>query len=161
MSDHRDEEELWLTHDIWKNISVASVGSRSNLGFVNLKKDRAVVLNMITDLHIEPPSLVKIVQQLSGGNRQKVVLGKSLLSKPKILLLDQPTIGLDIGAKMEIYKLIRELVDEGIPVLTVLTDCEEVVNLPDRVLVMHEGKIAKEFSSDTINEEELLDSYYG
>jgi ABC-type sugar transport system ATPase subunit len=90
-----------------------------------------------------------------------VVLGKYLLAKPKLLLMDQPTIGLDVSAKVEIYNLLRELADKGIPTLTVLTDLEEVINLPDRILVMHEGMIVREFSGVGINEEELLDSYYG
>jgi len=142
ISDRRDEEELWMTHDIWLNMSVPSVSSRTNFGFIPMKDDRLTVKNTASNLKIEPPALSNIIQNLSGGNRQKVVLGKYLLAKPKILLMDQPTIGLDISAKMEIYKLVREFVDNGIPVLTVLTDCEEVLNLPDRILVMHEGKIA-------------------
>ena len=161
ISDRRDDEELWLTHDIWLNMSVPSVSNRTNLGFIPMKKDHSTVKSTATNLKIEPPNLSNTIQNLSGGNRQKVVLGKYLLSKPKILLMDQPTIGLDISAKMEIYKLVREFVDNGIPVFTVLTDCEEVLNLPDRILVMHEGKIVREFSGDKINEVELLDSYYG
>ena len=111
---------------------------------------------------METPSLAQIVKNLSGGNRQKVVLGRKLLCKPKVFLADQPTKGLDISAKIEIYRLLRKLAsEEGIPVLTVLNDLPEVVNLPDRVLVMREGTIVKEFSGEQISEEELLDSYYG
>jgi len=161
ISNRRDEEELWITHDIWLNMSVASVSSRSKFGFIPMKNDRSTVRSVASNLKIEPPSLSNVIQNLSGGNRQKVVLGKYLLAKPKFLLMDQPTIGLDISSKVEIYNLVREFVNNGIPVLTVLTDCEEVVNLPDRILVMHEGKIAREFSGESINEEELLDSYYG
>ncbi len=161
ISDRRDEEELWMTHNIWLNMSVASVSTRTNLGFIQMKNDYSTVSGIASNLKIEPPTLSNTIQNLSGGNRQKVVLGKYLLAKPRILLMDQPTIGLDISAKMEIYNLVREFVNNGIPVLTVLTDLVEVVNLPDRILVMHDGKIAREFSGDIINEEELLDSYYG
>jgi ABC-type sugar transport system ATPase subunit len=161
VSDRRDEEELWLSHDVWLNVSLASVGQRAPFGLIGGKNDRQIVGDMVSNLRVEPPSLTRLVSQLSGGNRQKVVLGKYLLAKPRILLMDQPTIGLDVGAKLEIYRLLRELADEGIPTLTVLTDLEEVVNLPDRILVMHEGIIAREFGGETINEEELLDSYYG
>jgi ABC-type sugar transport system ATPase subunit len=161
VSDRRDEEELWLAHDIRLNISVASIGDRAPFGVIRRKNDCYVIQDMVSKLHIEPPALDKIVRQLSGGNRQKVVLGKYLLARPKILLMDQPTIGLDVGAKVEIYNLLRKLASEGIPTLAVLTDLEEVVNLPDRILVMHEGLITRDFSGAEVNEEELIDSYYG
>jgi ribose transport system ATP-binding protein len=161
VSDRRDQEELWLAHDVWLNMSVASVDSRTSWGIIPRIKDRKIVEEMVQRLRIVTPSIAKIVRQLSGGNRQKVVLGKYLLASPKVLLLDQPTMGLDVGAKVEIYYLLRQLAAEGIPTLTVLTDLEEVVNLPDRVFVMHEGRIVRQFSGEKINEEELLDSYYG
>jgi len=126
-----------------------------------MKEDRRIIKGVVENLRIETPSLSKIVRQLSGGNRQKVVLGKYLLSKPRVLLMDQPTIGLDVGAKAEIYSLLRALASEGIPTLAVLTDLEEVVNLPDRILVMHEGEITREFLGAEVDEEELVDSYYG
>lgn len=161
ISDRRDEEELWLTHDVWFNVSVASIADRAVRGMVRIESDRRVTQDMVSNLHIEPPSLGKIVHQLSGGNRQKVVLAKYLLARPRILLMDQPTIGLDVSAKVEIYDLLRKLADQGIPTLAVLTDLEEVVNLPDRILVMHEGVISREFDGRAVKEEELVDSYYG
>jgi len=161
ISDKRDEEELWLTHDVWLNISVASIADRTDFGFVRRGEDKRAVEGMVTRLRIETPSLAQIVRNLSGGNRQKVVLGKYLLARPKVLLVDQPTKGLDVGAKTEIYRLLRKLSYEGIPTLAVLTDLEEVVNLPDRLLVMREGAIVREFSHQVMDETELLDSYYG
>ena len=161
ISDKRDDEELWLTHDVWLNISVASITDRTQFGFIRRSEDKEAVERMVSRLRIETPSLAQIVRNLSGGNRQKVVLGKYLLARPKVLLVDQPTMGLDVGAKAEIYHLLRGLSDEGIPTLAVLTDLEEVVNLPDRLLVMREGEIVKEFSQEVMDEAELLDSYYG
>ena len=161
ISDKRDEEELWLTHDVWLNISVASITDRTRFGFIRGNEDRKAVEEMVSRLRIETPSLAQIVRNLSGGNRQKVVLGKYLLARPKVLLVDQPTMGLDVGAKAEIYHFLRRLSHEGIPTLAVLTDLEEVVNLPDRLLVMREGEIVKEFSQEVMDEAELLDSYYG
>lgn len=161
ISDKRDEEELWLTHSVWFNMSMASINDRFRHGLINLNADRQVVEQMSSRLKVETPSLAQIVKNLSGGNRQKVVLGKYLLAKPKILLLDQPTMGLDVGAKTEIYKLLRKLAAEGIPTLAVLTELEEVVNLPDRLLIMREGNIVREFSETGVSEAELLDSYYG
>jgi ribose transport system ATP-binding protein len=161
VSDRRDQEELWLAHDVWLNMSLASVDSRTKFGVVPRARDRKIVEDMVARLKIATPNIAKVVRQLSGGNRQKVVLGKYLLANPRVLLLDQPTLGLDVGAKIEIYYLLRELATAGIPTLTVLTDLEEVVNLPDRIFVMHEGQIVREFSGIRINQEELLDSYYG
>jgi ribose transport system ATP-binding protein len=161
VSDRRDEEELWLSHDIRLNMSVPSIGDRARFGIIRGKDDCCVIQDMISRLHVEPPSLDREVRQLSGGNRQKVVLGKRLLTRPKVLLMDQPAIGLDVGAKVEIYEHLRKLAETGIPTLAVLTDLEEVVNLPDRILVMHEGVITREFSGHEVDDEELLDSYYG
>ena len=162
LSDARDEEELWLTQDVLFNISNPSVKERCVAGFIRKSIERQICDEIITKLRVETPSLAQIVKNLSGGNRQKVVLGRKLLCKPKVFLADQPTRGLDISAKIEIYRLLRKLTsEEGIPVLTVLNDLPEVVNLPDRVLVMREGSIVKEFSGKEISEEELLDSYYG
>ncbi|MCD6535663.1 MAG: sugar ABC transporter ATP-binding protein [Thaumarchaeota archaeon] len=162
LSDSRDEEELWLSQDVLFNISNPSARDRSIGGFIRKSTERKICEEMVSKLRIETPSLAQIVKNLSGGNRQKVVLGRKLLSKPKVFLADQPTKGLDISAKTEIYSLMRKLAsEEGIPVLTVLNDLPEVVNLPDRVIVMREGAIVKEFSGESISEEELLDSYYG
>jgi len=161
ISDKRDEEELWLSLNVWLNISLASIDNRTRLGFIKRNEDKRAVEKMVLRLRIETPSLAQLVKNLSGGNRQKVVLGKYLLARPKILIVDQPAMGLDVATKGEIYHLLRRLSTEGIPTLAVLTDLEEVVNLPDRLLVMREGQIVKEFSEEKMDEEELLDSYYG
>jgi len=160
VSDKRDDEELWLTQDIVFNMVLMSIDHRAKYGFINKKQEKKLVESMVKKLHIETSRLEKIVHYLSGGNRQKVVLAKHLLAKPKILLLDQPTTGLDIGAKMEIYKLLRLLAKEGIPTLALLTEREEILQLPDRLLVMCEGEIIKEFREVVVNEENLLSSYY-
>jgi len=160
ISDKRDDEELWLTQDVVFNMVLMSIDQRAKYGFINKKQEKKLVGNMVKKLDIETSRLEKIVHYLSGGNRQKVVLAKHLLAKPKILLLDQPTAGLDIGAKMEIYKLLRLLAEEGIPTLALLTEREEILQLPDRLLVMCEGEIIKEFHEAVVNEEDLLGSYY-
>jgi len=160
ISDKRDEEELWLTQDIIFNMIIMSINHRAKYGLINKRQEKKIVESIVKKLHVETSKLEKIVKYLSGGNRQKVVLAKYLLAKPKILLLDQPTIGLDIGAKMEIYKLLRMLAKEGIPTLALLTDREEILELPDRLLVMCEGEIIKEFKETVIDEGNLLDCYY-
>ncbi len=159
ISDQRDLEELWLAHEIWFNITLPSLKNRCKFCFIDKKENNKCVDKLISQLNIETPSAAQLVRNLSGGNRQKVVLGKYLLAQPKMLIIDQPTLGLDVGAKIEIYEILRKLAGEGIPTLAVLTDLEEIVNLPDRVLVMREGEIVNEFTGK-INEEELLNSYY-
>jgi len=159
ISNQRDLEGLWLSQDVWLNISLPSINKRSKFGIISKRNDKKVVENMIHKLEIKTPFIRQLVRYLSGGNKQKVVLAKWLLAQPKILLIDQPTMGLDIGAKIEIYKILRQLSNKGISTLVVLAELEEVTNLPDRVLVMREGQIVNEFIGE-IKDEELLDSYY-
>ena len=96
------------------------------------------------------------VQFLSGGNQQKVVIGKWLSMNPTILLLDEPTRGVDIGAKQEIYRLMEELTAKGVGILFVSSEMEEVLSMSDRVLVMHEGRIAGELTRDRASEESIM-----
>lgn len=161
ISDRRDQEELWLTHDVQFNTSLVSLGDRALLGFIRGGEEKKAVEKIISELGIETPSLAQIIRNLSGGNRQKIVLGKYMLAQPKVLFADQPAQGLDVKAKEEIYYRLRDLSSKGIPVLTVLTEMSEVMNLPDRVIVMRDGEFVQELAGKKIDEEKLLDSYYG
>jgi ribose transport system ATP-binding protein len=107
-------------------------------------------------MRIKTPSSRQIVRFLSGGNQQKVVLGKWLAMKPKVLLLDEPTRGIDIGAKREIYALMEELARQGMAILFVSSDLEEVIGMSDRVLVMHEGRLSGELARDELGEEAIM-----
>ena len=97
-----------------------------------------------------------IVQMLSGGNQQKVVLGKCLASNPDILLLDEPTRGVDVGAKAEIYKIINDLASEGMSIIVVSSEMTELLGISDRILVMHEGHLSGELSMDEASEEAIM-----
>lgn len=97
-----------------------------------------------------------IVRMLSGGNQQKVVLGKCLASKPEILLLDEPTRGVDVGAKAEIYKIINELASEGMSIIVVSSEMTELLGISDRIIVMHEGYLSGELSMEEANEEAIM-----
>ncbi len=160
ISDRRDEEELWSSHNVTFNMTLPSLNQRTHFGIINTKMENKSAQSMVDKLNVETPNLEKVVRYLSGGNRQKVVLSKYLMAEPKILLLDQPTVGVDIGAKVQIYNLLRSLADEGIPTLALLTDREEILQLPDRLLVMREGAIVNECSEEVVDEESLLQSYY-
>jgi ribose transport system ATP-binding protein len=100
--------------------------------------------------------VLQTVGFLSGGNQQKVVLGKWLLTQPSILLLDEPTRGIDVGAKQEIYQLIGSLAATGLSILFVSSELEEIIGMADRVLVMHEGRITGELNRDELNEEAIM-----
>jgi len=110
----------------------------------------------IRDLRVRTPSAQQSVRFLSGGNQQKVVLGKWLTLKPKVLLLDEPTRGIDIGAKHEIYRLMEELSRQGVAILFVSSELEEILGLSDRVLVLHEGRITGELPRGALSEEAVL-----
>ena len=139
---------------------MASLKNRSRMGVISFSQERREVRRIVSTLAIDAPSLDMETVYLSGGNKQKVALAKWLLTKAKVMLLNKPTEGIDVATKMDIYRLLRELANQGIAILTVLTELSEVINLPDRILVMREGKIIREFKG-RVSEAELLGSYYG
>jgi ribose transport system ATP-binding protein len=159
ISDNKEREELCLTLSVLRNFALAKLSNMPK-GLVNLKEEMRNAEDFRSTFGIETPSLHQQVLNLSGGNRQKVVLSKWIRLKPKVILADQPTAGLDVGAKMDVYRILRELAKEGVSILTVLTEMEEVLNLPDRVLVMREGRIVRQFGSQELSEDELLRSYF-
>jgi inositol transport system ATP-binding protein len=122
------------------NITLASLQKHSKGWFVNEPSEDAVVSKMIEDLRIKTSSIDQPVKYLSGGNQQKVVIGKVLLSSPDIIILDEPTRGIDVGAKAEIYKLIHQLTAKGIAIILISSELPEVLGLSDRILVMSKGK---------------------
>jgi ribose transport system ATP-binding protein len=111
---------------------------------------------MIAAMKIKTPDSAQAVQFLSGGNQQKVVLGKWLALRPRVLLLDEPTRGIDIGAKQEIYRLMEDLAGQGVAILFVSSEMEEILGMSDRVLVMHEGGIAGELARGELSEEAVM-----
>src|SRR3712207_3227648 len=124
-----------------ENIGLASVGRLARLGFLNRAAERDTAGKMISQLGVKTPSDRQRVQFLSGGNQQKVVLAKWLAVRPRVLLLDEPTRGIDVGAKQEIYRLMEDLAAAGAAVLFVSSEMEEILGMSDRTLVMHEGRL--------------------
>ena len=111
---------------------------------------------MIEGMRVKTPNEHQIIQYLSGGNQQKVVLGKWLAMNPRVLLLDEPTRGIDVGAKQQIYGLMEELAGKGIAILFVSSEMEEVLGMADRALVMHEGQITGEIARADLSEESIM-----
>lgn len=153
----RKQQGVILEMAVRSNISLPGLRQHQNrCGFLNMLRESQDSAEMISRMHIRTPHERQIVQYLSGGNQQKVVLGKWLAMKPKVLLLDEPTRGIDIGAKQEIYGLMEELAGQGVAILFVSSEMEEILGMSDRTLVMHEGRITGELSRDELTEEAVM-----
>jgi putative multiple sugar transport system ATP-binding protein len=142
VTEDRKNYGLVLIDDIKRNISLANLpGVSSKAGVIDAPKEILVASKYRKDLNIRCSSVFQQTVNLSGGNQQKVVLGKWLAMNPKLLILDEPTRGIDVGAKAEIYRHIAALAAEGITILMVSSDMEEIMGMSDRVVVMHERRI--------------------
>jgi erythritol transport system ATP-binding protein len=143
----RKTEGLIQILPIRENMTLSSLRKFVSGFHLNLKRERKGVADFVRDLTIKIASAENAVSSLSGGNQQKVVIGKALMTDPKILLMDEPSRGIDIGAKAEVFRVMRRLAAEGLGILFVTSDLEEVLSLSDRILVMSNGRITGEFSS--------------
>jgi len=139
-----------------ENVSLAGLWTASHAGFIDFRTERNLAAEMIPALTIKTPSDRQTVKFLSGGNQQKIVLAKWLAMKPNVLLLDEPTRGIDVGAKAEIYDLVHGLAGEGLAVLFVSSEMEEILALADRAIVMHEGRIAGGLGREHLTEENVM-----
>lgn len=154
----RITQGLFLRLSIQDNVTMLYLKNlRTKLRlFLKMKQCRKITREYIDKLRIKTPSSEQLVENLSGGNQQKVILARCLMNKPKILLMDEPTQGIDIGAKEEIYHLIDQLVQSGVSVIMVSSEMQETISLCDRVLVMHEGKITGELMHADVTDEKIL-----
>lgn len=148
---------LVLDMSVRENVSLAGLKrNRHLLGFLNRSKETADASEMTSKMAIKTPSAEQVVQHLSGGNQQKVVIGKWLALKPRLLLMDEPTRGIDVGAKQEIYQLMEQLAKEGVAILFVSSEMEEILGMSDRTLVMHEGRLTGELQREHLSEESVM-----
>ncbi|MFM7058271.1 MAG: sugar ABC transporter ATP-binding protein [Planctomycetota bacterium] len=152
----RKQQGVVLDLSIRRNISLASVHQHARGGWLNRTIERAQSTEMFQRLQIRAPADSARTGNLSGGNQQKVVLGKWLALRPRVLLLDEPTRGIDVGAKQEIYQLMDDLARQGLAVLFVSSELEEVIGMSDRVLVMHEGRITGELPRSELTEQSIM-----
>ena len=149
----RKQHGLVLEMSVRNNIGLAGLNRfQKSAGFLNQSREDTDCDRMIESMRIRTPGPDQVVQYLSGGNQQKVVIGKWLALTPKVLLLDEPTRGIDIGAKQEIYTLMEDLAAEGVAILFVSSEMEEILGMSDRALVMHEGRITGQLSRDELSE---------
>ena len=154
----RKLDGLLLIKSVKENISLANLKNMSHWSFIDWRQEKAEAKKFQELLHIKTPSINQIVVNLSGGNQQKVVFARWLLMHAKVLILDEPTVGIDVGAKQEIYNLINGIAEEGRCVIMISSELPEVLGMCDRILVMHEGRIVHELSREEATQEEVL--YY-
>ena len=152
----RKREGLVLIRSVLENASIAILPRLSRFHFVRSHLEKQVVTTFINKLQVKTPSIYQDVGKLSGGNQQKVVLSRWLAARPKVLILDEPTRGIDVGAKAEIYQLIDELANEGFAIMFISSELPEILGLSDRVYVMQHGRITGELSSAEATEESIL-----
>lgn len=156
VTEDRKDEGLLLNLSVKDNISLPNLKDVSSLGFVNRSKETGISERLISQLLIKTPNGEQKVGSLSGGNQQKVVIGKWLETNPQVFILDEPTRGVDIGAKKEIYDLMNQLVSRGVAILMISSELPEVLGMSDRILVMHEGRIAGEFARGEATQEKIM-----
>lgn len=159
VSEDRKRYGLLLEVDVTGNMTLASLGSSSDItshGIINENMALEKSEYYVDSLQIKTTSLEVPVNHLSGGNQQKVVLGKWLMTHPKVLFLDEPTRGIDVGAKAEIHMLMAKLAQEGVAIVFVSSELPEILGMSDRVMVLHEGEITGEFINDNLTQEDIL-----
>jgi ABC-type sugar transport system ATPase subunit len=148
---------LNLEASVLFNITLPTLSRLANkMGIIHRKEETGAADTIIHKLRIKAHSLYQGVGNLSGGNQQKIVIAKWLLSRPAILLLDEPTRGIDIGAKSEIYRLMNELVASGISILMVSSEMTELIGMCDRILTLRNGSLSGEFNQTQFNQEHIL-----
>ena len=142
LTEDRKETGCFLSLNIQENMDSAVLNQRYvSYGFVQNRQLKADSLDMAQRLRVKTPSMQETIQNLSGGNQQKVLVGRWLLTNPKILILDEPTRGIDVGAKAEIHRLVSELAGQGVAILMISSEMPEVLGMSDRIVVMHEGRV--------------------
>lgn len=156
VSEDRKGNGLVLGLSVKENMTLSAMNSFSNLFAINKRRERESALEYIEKFRIKTPSMNQIIKNLSGGNQQKVAIAKALLTNPKILILDEPTRGVDVGAKKEIYDVINELKEKGLSIILISSEMPEVMGLSDRILVVHENTISGELKRDDFNQEKIM-----
>ncbi|TKC18383.1 sugar ABC transporter ATP-binding protein [Robertmurraya kyonggiensis] len=156
VTEDRKGDGLFLGQDIKNNISAANLKSISQNGVINQNEEIKIADGYKNSLSVKAPSLEQIVGNLSGGNQQKVSLGKWLFVGPKLLILDEPTRGIDVGAKFEIYTVMNKLISEGMSIVMISSELGEVLGMSDRIYVMAQGEIKGELSAEEATQENIM-----
>lgn len=147
---------LFLPMTICENLVAANLKAVSRFGLIDRRSQSHYTREMVGKLNVKYRSLYQSVNSLSGGNQQKVLLAKWLAVKPKVLILDEPTRGIDVGAKSEIHHILRQMANEGYGVVVISSELPEILGICNRIMVMHEGKLVAQLASDTATEESIM-----
>jgi ribose transport system ATP-binding protein len=161
VTEDRKNEGLVLDLSVKKNISLPNISQFVKKGILDFKKENKKIDHYIDALKIKTPSRDQIAEYLSGGNQQKVVLSKWLCSDANIFIFDEPTRGIDVGAKTEIYQLINRLTANGVAVIMISSEMPEILGMSDRILVMRNGRISGELSRDEATQEKIMNLALG
>jgi len=140
------------------NITLAALGDFTAGGVIDDAREQQTISQSVSQLKIKTSSPALAIGRLSGGNQQKAILARCLLLNPKILILDEPTRGIDVGAKHEIYKLISKLAVQGMAIIVISSELPEVLGLSDRVLVMHQGRLKACLTNDNLTQQQVMEA---
>jgi len=157
----RKLEGLVLPFDVESNISMASLDKISKFGFINKSAEKALAEKQVESLKIKTPSIKTRVVSLSGGNQQKCIVGRWLETNPRILIMDEPTRGIDVGAKYEIYLLMKQIAESGGSIILISSELPEVLNMSNRVLTIYNGRITGEFNPEEVDAEKIMEKALG
>jgi len=157
----RKAQGLFLRMGVGENIVMAVLRRLTRLGLIQRGRAESIARDFVARLDIRTPSIQQRVRNLSGGNQQKVVIAKWLTLQPRVLILDEPTRGIDVGAKAEIYHLMNDLAAQGVGILMISSELPEILGVSDRVLVMHEGRLAGEFDPRTATQDDIMSAATG
>lgn len=152
----RRKQGIIADMNVTENISLTNLKAYATLGLVSIKKEEETSLKQSSALNIKSPSLRSLLKKLSGGNQQKVAVAKWMAMSPELIIFDEPTRGVDVGAKGELYRIIGKLAEAGVMILVVSSDMEEIMSISDRIIIMQEGKICGELSRNDFNEETIM-----
>jgi ABC-type sugar transport system ATPase subunit len=157
----RKIQGLCLGQSIRSNTAIGLFNLFTRFGFLDNRRINKIVKEFVDRLNVRTPGILQLVRNLSGGNQQKVVIARWLTLNPKILILDEPTRGVDVAAKAEIHALMSELAGQGVAVLMVSSELPEILGVCDRILVMREGRIVKEFSRTEATQDLIMQAATG
>jgi ribose transport system ATP-binding protein len=156
LPEDRNAQGLFLQRPVFENITISSLFQYTRLGILNLGQESKRVQGLVNEIGLRSTGLNQSVDNLSGGNRQKVVLARWLGAQSKLLIFDEPTRGVDVGAKVDIYRLMKELADEGVAIIMISSEMQEVLGMADNILVLWRGRIAAQYTREEATREKLL-----
>jgi rhamnose transport system ATP-binding protein len=145
-----------MNFNIASNVTLPILQQVSRLGLIQPRREQQVAGEYARQLHVRSTGVAQLVNALSGGNQQKVVLGKWLATNPSVLILDEPTRGIDVGAKAEVHRIISELASSGLAIILISSELPEVLAMADRVIVLHEGRVTGTFARSEATQERVM-----